>query len=304
MDGSFLGGVDFERKVLMTDRLAAVVAAKTDAERSARRVATSPGGGLVARAGLVTRGALYLVVGVLAAEAGMSRGGAATDTVGAIRTIATLPLGQPLLALVVIGFFSFGVYNIAQALLDIEDNDDDAQGMMARLGTAVGGLAYLGLASIGLQLLLGLGNGVKSSEATTQQRTSQLLALPFGTILVILLGIIVLGSAIAQFYQAYSLDFLQRLDVSALTRTGQHWVCWLGRLGIASCGVVASVVGIFLIVAALHHNPALAKGPDGALEELLHHPYGHLLLGIVATGLIAYGLFSFAEARLRAVGPP
>ncbi len=82
--------------------------------------------------GLVTRGALSLVVGVLVTEAGMSRGGSTTATVGAIHTIATLPLGQPLLARVVIGFFAFAVYNITQAVLDIEGNGDAAHGVMVR----------------------------------------------------------------------------------------------------------------------------------------------------------------------------
>jgi len=40
---------------------------------------------------------------------------------------------------------------------------------------------------------------------------------------------------------------------------------------------------------------------DGALKVLSQQPYGKWLLGIVAAGLIAFGLYSFVEARYRRV---
>jgi hypothetical protein len=73
-------------------------------------------------------------------------------------------------------------------------------------------------------------------------------------------------------------------------------------LGQGALGVVASIIGIFLIVAALHHNPGEAKGLSGALITLLQQPFGPILLGIVAVGLLAYGIYSFVEARYRRLG--
>jgi len=58
----------------------------------------------------------------------------------------------------------------------------------------------------------------------------------------------------------------------------------------------------FLVVAALQHNPSQAKGLDTSLQELLHQPFGPLLLGIVALGLFCYGIYSLIEARYRRVG--
>ncbi|HLJ34542.1 MAG TPA: DUF1206 domain-containing protein, partial [Ktedonobacteraceae bacterium] len=49
-------------------------------------------------------------------------------------------------------------------------------------------------------------------------------------------------------------------------------------------------------------DPKKAVGLDGALKELLLQPFGPILLVIVALGLIAYGLYSFAEARYRRIG--
>ena len=82
----------------------------------------------------------------------------------------------------------------------------------------------------------------------------------------------------------------------------RKFVIFLGRFGYGALGVVFTIVGFFLIVAAIQFNPQKAKGLDTALRELLRLPFGPLLLGIVALGLIAYGVYSFAEARYRRVG--
>jgi hypothetical protein len=77
---------------------------------------------------------------------------------------------------------------------------------------------------------------------------------------------------------------------------------FLGRLGYGALGVVFTIIGFFMIVAAVQFNAQQAKGLDTALSELLHLPFGPVLLGIVALGLIAYGVYSFVEARYRRLG--
>ncbi|MFL6257903.1 MAG: DUF1206 domain-containing protein, partial [Pyrinomonadaceae bacterium] len=42
-----------------------------------------------------------------------------------------------------------------------------------------------------------------------------------------------------------------------------------------------------------------ARGLSGALRALEQRPYGPYVLGAVALGLVAYGLYMFVEARYR-----
>jgi hypothetical protein len=79
-------------------------------------------------------------------------------------------------------------------------------------------------------------------------------------------------------------------------------IIFLGRLGYGALGVVFTIIGFFMIVAAVQFNSQQAKGLDTALGELLRLPFGRVLLGIVALGLIAYGVYSFVEARYRRLG--
>lgn len=42
-------------------------------------------------------------------------------------------------------------------------------------------------------------------------------------------------------------------------------------------------------------------GADGALGKLAHQVYGAFLLGVVAVGLVAFGVHSVAEAHYRRI---
>jgi hypothetical protein len=58
-------------------------------------------------------------------------------------------------------------------------------------------------------------------------------------------------------------------------------------------------MGTFLVVAAIYADPQQARGLDGALDTLARQPWGWVVLGSVALGLIAYGIYMFVEARYR-----
>jgi len=61
------------------------------------------------------------------------------------------------------------------------------------------------------------------------------------------------------------------------------------------------LVGSFLVQTAVSYDPAKAKGLDEALKSLADRPFGPYLLGVVAVGLMLFGLWSFLEARYREV---
>jgi hypothetical protein len=65
--------------------------------------------------------------------------------------------------------------------------------------------------------------------------------------------------------------------------------------------VVFGLVGIFLIKAAIDYDPNKAVGVDGALAKLANASYGPFLLGLVAAGLIAFGVYSLSDARYRRI---
>jgi hypothetical protein len=60
-----------------------------------------------------------------------------------------------------------------------------------------------------------------------------------------------------------------------------------------------AIIGVLLLAAAIWARPEAARGLGGALATLAEQPFGPWLLGVVAVGLAAYGVFLLVEARYR-----
>ncbi len=273
-----------------------------EAGQIAHRAATNHWMLLLARIGYGARGVVYLVIGILALQLALGLGGSATDQHGALMTISQQPFGKFLLIILTIGLLGFALWSFIQAAFDTEGKGKKAKGIVSRLGYAVVGFSYALLAYGALLLASGSGNGGKGSTQSAQDWTAVLLKQPLGVALVILVGLVVIGVAGSLLYKAYKASFRSRLDLSALSARMKKVVVDLGRAGYAAQGVVLLIVGAFFIIAALQNNASKAKGLDGALQVLAQQPSGQILLGAVALGFVAYGCYSFVEARYRRLG--
>ncbi|TMM08350.1 MAG: DUF1206 domain-containing protein [Actinobacteria bacterium] len=76
---------------------------------------------------------------------------------------------------------------------------------------------------------------------------------------------------------------------------------WLGAFGHLARAVVFGLVGVFLVKAAIEFDPRKAVGLDATLAKLAASSYGPFLLGIVAAGLMAFGVYSLTDARYRRI---
>jgi hypothetical protein len=61
--------------------------------------------------------------------------------------------------------------------------------------------------------------------------------------------------------------------------------------------IVFAIAGALAMDAAVTYDPAKSSGLDGALRTLANRAYGSWLLGIVAIGLITFGIYGFGAAR-------
>jgi hypothetical protein len=242
----------------------------------------------LARAGYLTKGIVYALVGVLAAQAALGAGGATTDTEGALQRIVTEPFGRVLLGLV----------TFAQAVLDPENKGDDAGGLAKRAGSLVSGIAYGGLALTAGRLALGTGGGGGGSSGP-EDLSARLMGWPLGVWLVGLIGLLVIGFGLQQLYKGYQALFRDKLKHGEMSASELIWTVRAGRLGLAARGIVFGIIGMFLVRAALSANPEQARGLGEALATLARQPLGPLLLGTVALGLVAYGIYMVLLARYR-----
>jgi hypothetical protein len=250
------------------------------------------------RFGYAAKGVVYLVVGVLAVQAVLGHGGQTTDQQGALSRIAEAPFGRSLLVVVAIGLLGYALWQLVRAALDTEHKGSDGKGLLMRAVFAGVAVIYAGLAWSALRMAMGVGSGQGSTEQA-QGWTAWLMDQPFGVWLVGAVGAGVVANGLFQFYRAFKsklTDDLNLVDVGAEQR---EWITRIGRAGYAARGVAFVMIGGFLVGAAMHHNPSEAQGLDGALAALASQPFGPYLLGLVAAGLAAYGIFALVEARYR-----
>lgn len=270
--------------------------------QQARRAAQQASPIIVAlgRFGYAAEGLVYALIGILAVQVALGRGGATTDNRGALTRIAQAPFGRFLLIAIAVGFAGYACWRFLEATLDPERKGKDAKGVATRIGYAITGAVHLAFAVSAIHLLQ-TGDAGATSDASAKSGTAQLLAKPFGQWLVAIAGLCVLGVAGFQFYRAAKAGFRKHARVSEMSNQEERGYTILGRAGYAARGFVFAVIGLFLIIAARNANPEETRGLDSALATLAGQPFGPWLLGAVAVGFIAYGLFLFAEARYHRI---
>jgi hypothetical protein len=253
----------------------------------------------LARLGFVARGVVYIVVGWLAALAAFGQGGRTTDSEGALATIATKPFGTILLLILGLGLFGYALWRIVQGIMDPENKGTDAKGLVKRTGYVLSGVFYGALGYTALQLIQD--TRAADRNASTQDAAATALSRPLGEWALVLAGLIIIAVGVNGLYIAIKDKFQQKLNLAEMTPTEQEWATRLGKIGLIARSVVSGIIGLFLIIAAFRKNPNEAKGLDGALKVLAQQDYGPWLLGAVAIGLMAYGVYSLVEARYRRV---
>jgi Domain of Unknown Function (DUF1206) len=266
------------------------------AERAGAKLERTAAFETLARAGFVARGVIYGVIGILAVKLAIGAGGTTTNQSGALKTIAEQPFGKVLLILMAIGLAGYALWRLTRGLLGHGPEDTDSG--FERLAAFGSGVAYALICAVAVEILLGSGGG---NSGNANKSAAGVFGWPAGTWIVGLGGAVFIGVALYQGYRGISGDFLDDSKTEEMSATTRRWIEFIGTIGHLARMVVFSLVGIFLIKAAIDFNPNKAVGLDGALAKLANHSYGSYLLGIVAAGLVAFAVYSLSDARYRRI---
>ena len=247
-----------------------------------------------ARSGLVARGFIYGIVGVLALKLALGdAGGSTTSQQGALREIAQQPFGEWLLIATAVGLAGYATWRLLRAAIGHGPEAED--GTIDRIGGAVSGVGYALLCVTAVDILI----GSQSSSGGTTQTTGGVLGWTGGVWIVGIAGAIVIGEGLYQGYQGVSKKFLEKSKTERMSARVRRTFTRVGIFGHLARMVVFVLIGYFLVKTAIDYNPEEAITLDGALGKLAHASYGPIVLGVVAAGLISFGLYSFADARYR-----
>ena len=251
----------------------------------------------LARAGLVARGAIYGIIGVLALEVAFGTGGKTTNQKGALAEIAQQPGGKILLVLMAIGLFGYAFWRLLRAAVGHgpEETDDGKE----RLKGLDSGIAYASLFITCLSILFG--SSGSGGSGSPDKATGGVLGWPGGQFIVAIAGLVLIGVGLYQGYEGVKKKFLEKSKTEEMSEKTEKVFTALGVAGHLARMVVFALIGYFLMKAAIDFDPKKAVSVDGALAALAKASYGPVLLGIVAAGMVAFGAYSVADARYRRV---
>jgi hypothetical protein len=262
----------------------------------ARRASDSPVMHGLARAGLVARGVIYLLIGLVAILVAIGHSTQQADQQGALQLLAGKPYGLVALVLIGVGFAAYALWRLSEAAFGVTG---DGNGAGPRLKSLARAVIYAFFAFLTFEVIAGRATGSQTQKQ--QDITAKVMQHSGGRWLVGLAGLIVVICGLILILEGIRRKFMKYLQTAQMSRRTRQVVEILGVVGTIARGVVFGIAGVLVVDAAVTHNVGKSGGIDKALLTLRDQPFGKFLLAIAALGLIVFGIYGLCEARWRKV---
>lgn len=251
---------------------------------------------LIAQAGLIAKGIVYCLLGILTFMAAFNISGKSantTDTSGVFDFIYKQTGGQIMLGMIAAGLICYCIWRFIQTFGDTENKGSDTKGIISRSRYLFSGIVY---GSIAFQLVRILLSDESGSGDQKQDLARELLSKPFGQWLVGIAAAILLGIGIYQIYYGLSEQYLKHVEKAGDSKNKKR-LLFAGKIGYVARGIVWLLIAFLFFKAAIYANSAEAGDTSKAFAFLQDASYGSILLAAVGIGLICYGTFNFIRAR-------
>ncbi|MET0417909.1 MAG: DUF1206 domain-containing protein [Actinoplanes sp.] len=266
--------------------------AASNVKTTASRAADSKPLEYLARGGFIGYGIIHLLFAWIALQIALGSGsGQDSDQSGALQAIARESYGKFLLIAIIVGLVAMAIWQAFEAAIG-ESGEQNRTAMAERALSGVRAIPYLYLAFTAYKVISGAN---ASMGDKTQSTTSGLMGSTGGRWLVGLIGLVVVGIGVGMIYYGYKRKFAKHLT------TSKQNILRLGQAGYMAKGAAYGIAGLLFVVAAVNYDPEKARGLDAALKTLASSSWGVWLLGLIALGIAAFGVYCIAQAKYRKV---
>jgi hypothetical protein len=271
---------------------------KTPTRSAKQKRQLSPAGvaaGWMARLGYASRGAIYLMVGV---SAGLTTVDPRHKPGGFTESLKFLQhgwLGDVVLVLLASGMACFAGWLTAEAI-SRRDHPGRAHAVLV-VGVMGDAAVYIGFMGAVLGMVFGARTG---GDDQLQGWIAWLIGNGAGAFLVAAAGLAVCVCGGWLIGWGMLGDIEGPLELPPLEK---RLMLPIGRYGTAGRGAAITLVGVYLIVSAIHGNPRDAHELGGALKEMRSLPGGGVITAAFALAFAGSAILDFVVASFRRFNP-
>ncbi len=242
--------------------------------------------------GFISKGFIYLVIGLLTLLAALNMGGESSGTNQALKFLKRQPFGQVLLLVLGTGLLCYSFWMFVRCFKDPENIGNDKKGKLMRFGIFITGLVYTFLAFLCFYHLF-----TYSPEGSSGSRYIDLLGPSLISILFIGIGAILVIQAIILIVGVIKGGLLDQFNLEG--RKGSHIMRFVGKFGFISRAFIVGIIAYFFLRAGLYTGSHEIKGVQDAFSFLDQSQFGTVLMVFTSVGFISYGLFFIFLSRYR-----
>lgn len=244
----------------------------------------------MAKTGCYSIAIVYLMVGIMAFMGFLGKSQNGADEERIIDVLLQLPLGEVLIAFIILGMLGYIVWRIYESITDPYDFGSNVKGIAMRIGIALSASGYLIIAFAAAQILFEGGGG--NGEDDQKVLIARVLTFPGGAWLIGIAGAVSGIAGLLQFKYVIGGDYHKRINfhkMSSWMRKAIHIFAWSGYM---ARGVLLAVIGYFLISAGVQSDPEEVGDTDSAFDFLGDFgTFGSIAFLAVALGTVFYGIF-------------
>lgn len=241
--------------------------------------------------GFLSKGFVYVTIGILTLLTALKLGGKVSDKNGVITFLENQIFGKILLIIVGFGMFSYAIWRFYKSYFVIKKEEKKTKYLLS-IDYFIRGIVY---SSFAISVLFKVFNQSKNG-ISKESAVAKILQLETGKYILYAIAIIIFFSAINQFYIVYKNIFLENVEKSK-NITSFSFLEKTGKFGITARGISFLIFSWFIFKATSDKNPSKIKGTQEMFSYLQNLSFGSFLMGIMALGFISYGVFQYFYGR-------
>ncbi|WP_121355013.1 DUF1206 domain-containing protein [Flavisolibacter nicotianae] len=259
-----------------------------------RRKSKRPFAHYLAAWGCISTGLVYAGIGSVAMLSFLRIKHGGADEGSLLVFLNKFSAGKIFVWLVLTGMVSYIAWRVYETARDPYGYGSDWTGIAKRSGIALSSFADALIAYTAFQVIAGKAVAVETGKPIAEREmVRHVLGESWGVLALVIMGVVVLLTAVVQMGYVVSGTYRERLDIDFLSRWKQSFIHGLAWAGHFSRGIILGIIGFFYFKAGLTKNEQVVVNTDKAFD-FIGDDVGHVYFIAVALGTICYGIFMVA----------